>query len=148
MALEAVSAIGFAANILQFIDFSWDLIANAKEIYHSAKGVTTQNIELQGIADSLSRLSLSLAKPPRHPSNDSLQLEQEIQNSAKSCKAVADELLTVVQDLQVKEGVHRKWHSFRQALNTVWKKDKISRLQKRLEEVRNHLAIQILSHIR
>ena len=148
MALEAVSAVGLAANILQFLEFSFNLIADTREIYHSAKGVTTRNVELESIAESLSRLSLCLMEPVTRTGVALSEAELEIIRHAICCKIVADELLTTVRSLQIRPGSHRKWQSFRQALDTVCKKDKISQLQKRLENARAQLTVHVLSLMR
>jgi hypothetical protein len=58
MALDAISAIGLAANILQFVDIIAGLLSDAKEIYHSAKGATTENIELQSLAETFKKTLL------------------------------------------------------------------------------------------
>lgn len=145
MAPDPITAIGLAANILHFIEFTCGLVADAKEIYHSATGATAENIELQTIAESLSQLSSSLSSRGEyegHPAST-----HEISTLAASCKAVADELLSAIKDLQVKDGAHRRWQSFRQALRTIWKKDDITKFQQRLELYRSHLSIHILSHI-
>lgn len=148
MAMDPVSAIGLAANILQFIEYSCRIISDAKEIYQSTHGATAENIELQGVAENLSSLSASMIQPAKSTPEPISQAEQKIYELASSSKALADELLATIQGLQISGSRHRKWRSFRQALNTVWKKDKIGDLQKRLEMIRRHLSIHILSHTR
>ncbi|KAJ9616952.1 hypothetical protein H2200_000672 [Cladophialophora chaetospira] len=148
MVLDPVSTIGLAANILQFIDFSCGIIRDAKEMYRSNHGSKSGLVELQGVAESLARLSSTFIEDSPVESADVKQsAKREIHTLAALCKAIADELIATIQSLQVREGSHRKWQSFRQALNTVWKKDKIVSLEKRLEMARSHLSSHILSHI-
>src|ERR1700753_4203617 len=102
MVLDPLSAIGLAANILQFIDFSCGVIVDAKEIYRSASGSTSAHVELQSITESFARLSstFALAKAPSADSQStSLTAEQEIRELAASCKVIADELITAIQSL-------------------------------------------------
>ncbi|OAP54357.1 hypothetical protein AYL99_11458 [Fonsecaea erecta] len=147
MPLDPFSALGLAANIVQFIDFSCGLISDAKEIYHSATGATANNVGLQGIAESLSRLSSTLVNP-LHPTSDAVSAaEREIVKIAASSRDIGDEMLATIQSLKLGEGSHRKWRSFRQALSTTWKRDKIAHLHRRLEDARSNLSIHVLSYI-
>ncbi|OQV08118.1 hypothetical protein CLAIMM_12437 isoform 2 [Cladophialophora immunda] len=147
MPLDPLSAIGLAANIVQFIDFGRELISDAKEIYHSANGATAENVELQGVAENLARLSSTLMKPLDPTQGAISEAEAEIVKIAASSSSIADELLATIKNLKIGEGPYKKWRSFRQALNTIWKKDKIARLQRRLEDARSNLSIHVLSFI-
>ncbi|KAH0843180.1 hypothetical protein FOPE_07819 [Fonsecaea pedrosoi] len=147
MVLDPLSAIGLAANIVQFIDFSRRLISDAKEIYHSTNGVTAENVELQDVAESLSRLSSTLLNPLDHSQAAISQTEAEIVKIAAASRVVGDELLAAIQSLTAGDGSHKKWRSFLQALKTLWKKDKIAKLRKRLEDARSNLSVHVLSYI-
>ncbi|OAG42303.1 hypothetical protein AYO21_03471 [Fonsecaea monophora] len=147
MVLDPLSAIGLAANIVQFIDFSRRLISDAKEIYHSTNGVTTENVELQDVAESLSRLSSTLLNPLDQSQAAVSQTEAEIVKIAAASRVVGDELLAAIQSLTAGDGSHKKWRSFLQALKTLWKKDKIAKLRKRLEDARSNLSVHVLSYI-
>ena len=138
------SAVGLAANILQFIQFSFDLISDAKELSRSAHGLKAESVELKIIAESLSRLSATLIIPLDPSTGAVPPSEHDIHKLANSAKAVADKLLATLQGLQVIGGSHRKWRSFRQALKSVWHKDEIKNLEKRLEHLLRSLDTQLL----
>jgi hypothetical protein len=55
--------------------------------------------------------------------------EKVLAQLAATCKDVADELLDTHKTLEVLGSTHRTWKSFRQALRTVWKRDKINTFQ-------------------
>jgi hypothetical protein len=148
MALDPMSAIGLAANIIQFVDFGCRLLSEANEIYHSATGVTGDNTELQRIAESLSRLSERLITPTSESKKPLSSPEEEIRGIATLCKEISDELLSTINRMKVVEGPHRRWRSFRHALEGIWKRDKIVGLHKKLDELRSQLSVHIITHIR
>src|ERR1700749_785281 len=103
MVLDPFSAIGLAANILQFVDFSYKVIADAKEIYQSVSGSTCAHAELQSITESFVRLSSTFERPPDDARTTATTAEQEICKLAISCKSIADELIATIQNLQIRE---------------------------------------------
>ncbi|KAF2786878.1 hypothetical protein K505DRAFT_258941 [Melanomma pulvis-pyrius CBS 109.77] len=131
--MESLTALGLAANIIQFVEFSARLLSEASEVYHSTTGLSKDQVELQDVAESLKNMTESLL---------------EINKIALSAKVVAEDLITAVQRLKVTEGSKKRWRSFRQALSTLWNKDKIENLQKRLDALRSQLSVQILAHVR
>ena len=44
--------------------------------------------------------------------------------------------------------VRRRWRSFRQALTTIWQRDRIETLSGRLEKLQRSLSLLILIHVR
>ena len=67
---------------------------------------------------------------------------------ASKCKVIADELLTILQQLKVDGTPHRKWKSFRQALKSVRKKGEIEALQKGLDRYGSQLNVHFTAIIR
>ena len=145
--MDSFTAIGLAANVIQLVDFGARLLSGAHEIYHSTTGQLVEHVELLDIAESLSRLSENILPALLDPQSRYTD-EKEIRSIAVAAKAVADELVAVIQNLKLTDGPKRKWRSFRQALATLWNKDKIENLQSRLERLRSQLSTQILAHIR
>lgn len=158
MVLDPFSALSLASNIVQFVHFSSSIISETQEIYRSAAGVSAEKFELKVVAENLSELSDRLSTPylsistqtriPLHACGATETKEAPIYRIASSCKSIANELLSTVEELEVANGPPRKWRSFRQALKAVWKKDKISELQSRLDQLRNQMTIYIVSRIR
>lgn len=145
MVLEALSAIGLAGNIVQFVHFTWELISKSQEIYHSTSGLSAEHLELKVVSQSLQRLATQLEV--YHGQKSSLGI------LAKQCKDVANELLSAIQKLQGDDPrghpeKSKKWKSFRHALKCVWKMDHIVKLQSRLERLRNEIMLQLVSETR
>ncbi len=148
--MDPFSALSLAGNVIQFVDFGLRLLSEAHEIYQSPSGTTTGIIEIESIYQDLSNLSSRLkvsAVSPSKPSGIS-QEEQALLDLAGSCQRLADDLLATVKDLRVDDGPNRKWRSFRQGLKTLWKNEMIDAVQKRLDNFRKQLSLQLLAILR
>jgi hypothetical protein len=141
--LDPLTAIGLASAIVQFVDFSSKLVSETKELYHS-----TQNEELQAVTQDLRELCTKLSSAQGRaasvePSTDELALLE----LSGSCKAVADELVAVLEKLRVKS-VHEKWGSFKIALKGAMKKEKIESIRARLDRIQSQLQIRLTGILR
>jgi hypothetical protein len=144
MVLDPFSALGLAGNIVQFVDFASKLFSKSKELYKSASGTTRQNQELEDATDTLRRLCASLKKVDQGGSKSAGRLNDEglLRELANNCHATANELLSALEDLRTR-GPHGKWQSFRQALRTAWKEDKIVAMENKLTSYRSQLTLQL-----
>ena len=70
--LEALTALGLASNIIQFVDFSTKLCARIKEIYASSSGLPK---ELENQAGQLSSLLGTLKELSQQPRSSTLTYE-------------------------------------------------------------------------
>lgn len=132
--LDPVSAIGLAGNIITFIDFTSKILTESSRIYHSGTA-TAENLELEYIAESLRGFGVQLNPTPNGGFSATLE----------ACKRVADELLQTIHALEPRNGRHKKWTSFCKALASVWHKDKILALQKRLSSLRDQVTFDIVA---
>jgi hypothetical protein len=119
MPLDPVIAVALAGNVMQFIDFGCRLLSKSIDLYHSFNGISAENSELEFVArdvqDLISPLRLSAEARSTTPAPDSLEQSTQISPAAstilsvlKSCDAIANELLSAVEELKVKNGPHRK----------------------------------------
>lgn len=106
--MESLTTISLAANVIQLIDFGARLLFGAHEIYHSTTGQSAEHVELRDIAESLSRLSENILPAPLDPQSEFAGTEEEIRCVAVAAKAVADELVAVIQKLKLTDGPKRK----------------------------------------
>ncbi|KAL6716098.1 hypothetical protein ACLMJK_005664 [Lecanora helva] len=132
--MDPVTSFGLAANVLQFGSFCWNLIDEAKQIYESGTGASEENDVLEFVADKINSFNNTLTA-----SSTLGAIPETIRMLASRSKAVANELLTVLDTIKVK-GTRRKWRSFLQALRSVWNKKQIEQLVTRLDRLRS--AIQ------
>jgi len=168
--MDPLTALGLASNIVQFVDFASKLISQSHEIYRSADGALEDNVVLEYVAKNLSRLGdeLKSKQADIKTGREALARERDwakkdgrvipepekvtaagkqLQQLSKECSAVSNELLQELEKLKIKEP-HKRWESFRQALNSVWSQEKIRALETRLEGIRKQLDTTLLVCLR
>lgn len=138
---EGLAAIGLAGNIIQFISFGSALVSKTREIHQSASGVSTDLIDLDVVAGDIKQFSSQILANAR--------VFPRLCDVAKSCTAVAQELLHAISEIQkhnhsaTKEPT--KWRSFRKALKCIWGKEHIDGLKSRLVLLRDQMSLHLIS---
>jgi hypothetical protein len=141
--MEALAAVGLAGNIVQFIDFSCKLFDQANSIYHSQSGASKGAQDLETITESLLGLSARLEKSLENQyRRGNPNAQQKLKILAKGCRDTAKELVTVLQSVRAKSA-GSKWHSFRASLAGLLKESEINDLEKRLNDYRSQLIIEL-----
>lgn len=147
--MEPVAALGVAAAAVQFLSFTGEIISKSREIYRSADGTLLVQSELDTLAKSLRSQCLPLRNFIRAERRTAFgESEAELRSLCRNCIRVADELGEALEKLKVHDTRHRKWTSFRQALNSVRTEDEIEQLSKRLERYRNQIDTTLLFILR
>lgn len=104
MPVDPATAFALAGNIIQFIDFSSNLLSESLAIYRSVTGTTTKNIELSIVIKDVQHCIAPLRQAAKSSSSASNYREL-----LEACDKVANELLSAVERLSVKDGPNRKW---------------------------------------
>lgn len=139
--MEALAAVGLAGNVVQFVDFSCKLFDQASSIYQSLDGATQGNRDLESITQNLHDMSAKLYQ--NIPKSAATQKKDDpLVTLAKECENVANELLAVLQSLKAKK-VDSQWSSFRAALRSVWKEQRVQALEKKLGMYRSQIIFQL-----
>ncbi|KAK4097349.1 hypothetical protein N658DRAFT_293023 [Parathielavia hyrcaniae] len=148
--MEPFSALGFACNIVQFVDFSCKLFSSANAIYRSASGAAPAVNDATTIARTLHDLSSRLvAQPTTGPQDDEQNprgpINTILDDLALGCRSASAELLAALDGLHAR-ATGSRWSSFKVALLTVMKSDKLKDLENRLEHYRRQIimALEIL----
>ena len=146
--LDPFTAVSLASCVVQFTDFGIKLVLGSIELYDSANGLNAErsNLELKAnhvrkLADKIIALEHDVAG--RLTSERNSWLSQH----AKSCNKIAEDLLSVLDDLKVKKlaGLGRKWESFRKAVAalTPHNKDLLRTLETGLRSVQDEMFNEI-----
>jgi hypothetical protein len=147
MMLDPLTALSLAGNIIQLVDFSSKLVNKGREIYRAVDVALPENLELEIVAKDLTTLVQRLMNHPGSDGDPSVSFtdpaDSELYQICEKCKTTATELLAKLQEVKVK-GKHRRWKSFRQALKSVWTKDEVDGLARRLAVFRNQLQFRIM----
>ncbi|MCJ1384760.1 hypothetical protein MMC17_007878 [Xylographa soralifera] len=143
--MEALAAVGLASSVIQFVDFTSQLLSKGQEFYRSVDGTLVENVEFVAIAEHFRSLKEDLTESTvaladaRQPS----PAEEDLQRVAARCEQVALTFLTLLNGLKI-TGHPQKWKSFRQALKTMWSKDEIEEMLQKLRLLREELAVHLL----
>ena len=135
--MDPVAALGLAGNIVQFVDFSCKVLQDTKSLYGSSTGASAENDVIETICKDLINLNDALTAP-----SEPGAIPDSMRSLAGNCKDVAAELLELLDKIKV-HGANRKWKSFVQALRSVWKKEQIEELVKRMERLRNETQFNL-----
>jgi hypothetical protein len=136
--MDPVTAVGFAASILQFIEFSWGVIAGSYEVYKSTTGTTPENAHISTIIDDLEKVTDGL------PSDVSgkTKHEKELCKLADKCHDLSQDLSKILKRLQTTEK-NSKWQSLKVKVASMRKEKEISSIENRLDKYRSQILIRL-----
>ncbi|KAF7540889.1 hypothetical protein G7054_g1068 [Neopestalotiopsis clavispora] len=137
--MEPISALAFAGNVLQFVEFAFKIARAGQAFYRSEDGVE-DGLKLEDVYEKLQALNGQLSLTIN---NGMSKDEKAVAELGDSCRVDCDHLLQIIQKLQ-SQG--KKWKSFRFAVRYVWKdKQEIEELQSRLRDKQQTLNLYISS---
>ena len=99
--MEALVAVGFAANILQFVDYTCYVLKIGKQLRRKGMSETTSDLEKS--AESLQH-QVDRIRSQQGTTADLHRAGPALDNLAKECDAIATEILDVVKRFKVEQG--------------------------------------------
>ena len=143
--MDPFTGIGLASNIVQFLDFSCDLIRGGLKLYRSFDGATSSNSVLEAICKDLDRLCTSLVPTADGTDGHTIsELEKDLLPLVEACRSLGLEFLGVLEDLKVK-GRHKKLKTVQQILRSTWKARDIQKYEKLLDSYRLQIATRLVA---
>ncbi|KAK3380577.1 hypothetical protein B0T24DRAFT_697080 [Lasiosphaeria ovina] len=134
--MEALAVLSLTSTIFQILDFSAKLISKTTDLYVSAAGTLSQNVDVELVAVHFAALVDQLD----HQSLPS----QDLASICNSCKTISSQLLGILQNL--KENTKCKtWKSIKHAVRSMLKNGEIQSLQTRLEMLKNELTTTLVA---
>ncbi|KOS40917.1 hypothetical protein ACN38_g8216 [Penicillium nordicum] len=143
--MDPFSALSLATSVIQFVDFATKLTSKGKELYRSTDGILADHAEKSAISSKLSTLSKGLLSSLDGISaTQRLSAAQEgLRDIAQESYVIAEDFLVTLDELKVATP-GRKWTSFRQALKSVWNKDKLEERMTTLDRLGQVVIIHLL----
>jgi hypothetical protein len=129
--MEPLSALGLAANVVQFVDFTWRLISETRSIHKSADGAGEDVLLLDTILRDVEDLNNGLSS--------GVSSTGTLKELVSECIKIAAEIRKVVQTLKCDKR-NSKWASFQVALRQVSSQGKIDSLTKNLGKIQSQIA--------
>ncbi|RDW60295.1 hypothetical protein BP5796_11901 [Coleophoma crateriformis] len=109
--MDALTALSVASSVIQFVDFGSKLLSNTRKLYKSARGVLTENVDVEIITHDLSNLTLGLRrKLPQNrrlgtvgsDANPASEDDEALDVLCARCVEIAEELIKRLSNLKVK----------------------------------------------
>ncbi|KAI1264064.1 hypothetical protein F5Y18DRAFT_95048 [Xylariaceae sp. FL1019] len=160
--MDPITALNIAAAVVQFIDFTSQLLKDYGEIRQSGQPLTYEAFEQT--TNDLLKLNATLKdRKHAHRGRGGLKEHEEALDAImEECSRIATRLVETLHSLRPKK-VDRaeieamamagkkaevgKWRTFLQALQTIWKADEIASLRSRLSILQEQLALRVLACI-
>ncbi|OIW32071.1 hypothetical protein CONLIGDRAFT_612403 [Coniochaeta ligniaria NRRL 30616] len=144
--MDPISALGLAANVLQFLQFTTGLFGSAQRLYVSASDASADCQHLENVYSRLSELNVALqtsqsrtastAQPSSHWDN--------LKALAQKCDSDCQELLSATAKLKVKNAPKRRWWKcFHKALLEVWTQEELRRIKCRIEDYQGSMTVYL-----
>lgn len=139
--LEPIAALGLACNILQLVELGRQTIDCIKAVYQGRK----PDEELDRNAAALESLTWDEAKKPRQPGRK--KHEEILLQSAARCSTAAHDLREEVRFLvgNAKQGSLAS--ALKVATKVNWRKNRLERLKRNLDEAEKLMQTSLLAHI-
>jgi len=135
--MDPISAIGFAASILTFVDFSWSLVHGAYQLRSSASGTTAENAHVKNVLDDLLEVTDDIDTNFKATGKH----ERALLRLAKNCTTVSKDLEKVLRKLQAKND--STWESLKVTWRSMRKEKTVADIEKRLGVYREELIVRL-----
>ncbi|GME60049.1 P-loop containing nucleoside triphosphate hydrolase [Neofusicoccum parvum] len=154
--MDTFTALGVAVAIVQFVDFSVQLIKDGYRISCSSAGELVKEKQRRSAVKTLQRLNARIQETSRAYSLASADTETEenLKSLCNGCNETARELLDVLDKLRPssprksgRKGENKEkdeLESFEHAALNKWNKDKFEQLERRLEEYRRQTTVSVI----
>jgi hypothetical protein len=136
--MDPITIVGLASGIAQLVDFGGKVLSKSLELYGSGKGALDENIDIETTCSDLVKLNTQLDQFSQDPGLGAL---------CKASSDVANSLLKVLAKVKV-NGRKQRWESFQKAVKSIWKKEEIQGLEKRLSMLRDETNLRITINTR
>ena len=130
-----MSPSAWLANVLQFLDFSREILTKGKELYRSIDGNLAENSDTEKITQDFKLLSDKIK-------TSSEIVDPVLEELCRACSSICEQLLAALAKLHAK-GKLSRLQSFGAALRTLWGKEKIRNFDARLSRYRAELLLHI-----
>lgn len=143
-----MTAAALTANIVQFVEFSGQLVSKSRQIHKSATGTLIEHRHIEATTTDLLRLQSKLQQSlkPESAAGELTNDERALDSLSKNCVEVCNAVLEKLQKLKV-SGKCTKWKSFRQAFKSIWSKEAVDGLSWRLKGLREEMDTRMIVHL-
>jgi hypothetical protein len=135
--MDPITAAGFAAGILSFINFSYKVISGTSEMFKS--GTTAENAHIGNVVNDLRKATEQLSIRRTGTSDN----EKALNMLASECQELSDNLLKLLEKLRV-TAENSKWKNAKVFLRSMWEKEKVAEMESRLTKYRSQILYRLV----
>jgi hypothetical protein len=149
--MEALTALGLATNVVQFVDFASKIVSQAVKIYRAqgTQDESNEHLTLEKLTSSFQSYNKALKSSLRHQESEASNLsvaDKEILEICGQCEGLTRKLLTTLSELRSSKT--NVWTSFVDALKIVWSDDEVQKLRQTLDSYRQQIALLMMVSVR
>jgi hypothetical protein len=142
--MDPITAFSVACGVIQVVDFGLQAAKKGREIYRDGSLSQNQHIEyatrnLNQASTSLEQSLKTLGTTKQHSKDD-----VELRNLAVDCQEASKDLLSELEGLKLDPKKPSKRQAVKKGIKSIWKKDRIEELQRKLEGYQKALDTRIL----
>ncbi|KAF2730145.1 hypothetical protein EJ04DRAFT_586887, partial [Polyplosphaeria fusca] len=141
--MDPLSALGLAANIVQFVEFGATVFRETKEI--AEHGSTVSSKDLASLAADFSNIAGNIKrnKDDRVAVNLSVE-EKALCDLAQNCIDLASEIAEALEGVSASSSNRSTWENVVKALRNRWSRRRTDELARRLGDYRSQLTLRLL----
>ena len=142
--VELFTALALAGNVVQFVQFGCNLVAETHELYKSADGTSKTNLQTESITIRLIETIEELEDGrERMILGTKTSTERRLVEIAEACTMVAKDILNRLEKLKSRESPS-VWSCVAKAFKAAWSKEELNALTRRLKAYVSELDTTIL----
>jgi hypothetical protein len=138
--MDPFTALSLAAAIVQFLDFSTKIVKGAREVYFSTTGSTEENASVELVVTEMRSWFLKLA----YSDHGGTKEEEAICTLAAECQKISGQILDLIKKTKPSSQKSEIKVLFA-ALRDRWHQYDKRQLQKRLNNCRRQLEVQLVA---
>ncbi|KAH0534152.1 hypothetical protein FGG08_007261 [Glutinoglossum americanum] len=136
--MDPLTAVSFAAGILQFIDFSWGIISGTYEVYRSGSGTTAENAHISTVLTDLERVTDGLCTDIEGKTKH----ERELCKLADKCHDLSQDLAKILRKLKATDK-NSKWQSLKVKWASMRNESEVASVENRLDRYRAQILLRL-----
>ena len=138
----SLAVVGLAGNVVQFVDFGCRILAKTRKIHRDGRVVEHKDLQLVTV-DLIQYIKKIEEGLIMQQPGLAISEEADLVDIIHGCLDVANELVQALAKLD-SGGQRTKWKSLRQALKSVWGKERLTDLKARLDLYSEQMDRRIL----
>lgn len=140
--MEALTALGVAGNVVQFVDFGIKSIKTVRELYKSLDGTLNSLAEIEKQAVEQTQYFMTIQTGPLSKQDPGLA------KLVMACSTLSNELLDLLRSLKMDPGKKRIFESASKSMKAFRAQSRIKDLERGLDKIREAICTRLIVLLR